>query len=77
MCIYNTKKIHSTIVYVQKILFCLYMYIPNRNSETPTITGSNWSPALLATHCTPKARNPARVVPHILFRVLYIVAPAI
>lgn len=50
--------------------------IPSRKSKTPTIISSNFSPALLQTEYTPKARRPASVVPHILFIPLYIVEPA-
>ena len=40
------------------------------------IRGSNFCPDRLATQWTPKARNPARVVPITLFKLLDIVAPA-
>jgi len=65
------------IVIVLLLLLFVINIIPSRKSRTPTIMGSNCFPALLATHCTPKARSPARVVPHILFTLLYIVEPAI
>lgn len=65
------------VIYTHRHRHCVFIKIPSTKSETPTITGSNLCPALLATQCTPKARNPAREVPHILFTVLHIVAPAI
>jgi len=73
-------KTHTTYylcMHIKSVFVNIYLYIPKRKRETPTITGSHCSPALLATQCTPMPRNPAREVPNILLTVLHIVAPAI
>lgn len=50
---------------------------PRMKTDSPRMIGSNLSPDMLASQCTPRARPPATNVAIALFNPLYIHPPAI
>ena len=66
-------KTHTTYylcMHIKFVFVSIYLYIPKRKRDTPTILGSHCSPDLLATPCTPMPRDPTRKVPNILLIVV-------